>query len=147
MKRLRFMIAVLSLAFLLALWSCGKKAPPVFQEKEFFSRVVDLRGEWIGEELYLKGALRGVEGSGSAASPVGCRLFYSKYPAENPPCSGCPIEYHGYHEFGQEVVETGDLSLRVPGGIKGGILFFKVHLLGPGGSVGPASNRVRVADE
>ena len=145
MKITRSIIPFLYLTILLSFWACGKKAPPVLSNKEFSSKVVNLRGERTREGLILKGSIRNLNEANSEVSPIkGCRLYYGQYSHKNPPCDGCPIQYIDYLEFGPEVVKEKDFLCVVPADIKGEICIFKVHLIGSGGTVGPPSNMVRV---
>ena len=126
--------------------ACGKKGPPFLPHREFSVRVFDLKGEWVRGDFFLKGNIKGPMGQKKAVDVVkGCRVYYARYPFENPPCDGCPVTYHGYHEFGREVITPDGFLCKVPGTLKGQIHFFKVHLIGPDDSVGPSSNRVQVA--
>ena len=132
-------------AILLSSWACGLKRPPTLPQKAFTIKVINLRSEWIEEDLFLKADINGFEEADPEAGLVrGCRVYYRQYPLENPPCTGCPIDYAGYHEFGPEVVTAKGFSCRMPEMVKGEIYFFKVHLIGPDGAVGPPSNRIRV---
>ena len=139
------------LVFLLAWPACGKKGSPFLHREEFSVRVVDLKAEWVKEYVFLKGKISGpggLLGPKQAMDLVkGAKVYYGQYPLENPPCAGCPIKYHGFHGFGPEVLTEKGFLCKVPGKKKGEIYFFKVHLIGPEGAVGPTSERVRVVLE
>ena len=148
MNHVRLIMPFLFLGILLASASCGKKAPPFLPKKEFSAKVVNLRGERVNGYIFLKGDVNGLEGPKEAMEQVrGCRVYYAQYPLKDPPCDGCPIEYHGHHTFGPEVITEEGFFCRVPGKIKGQIYFFKVDLIGPDETVGPPSERVKVVVE
>jgi hypothetical protein len=77
----------------------------------------------------------------------GCRVYYAQYPLDNAPCAGCPIEYHGYQEFGPEVITEQGFFCKVPAEISGQVYFLKVRLIGPEQTEGPSSDTVRVMVE
>lgn len=146
MNTTRLMSAFLLLSVFLIVLACGKKGPPFLPHEEFSVRVLDLKGEWVRGDFFLKGDIRDLKGQKKAVDMVtGCRVYYGRYPFENPPCDGCPITYQGYHEFGREVITGEGFFCKMPGTIKGQIHFFKVHLIGPDDSVGPSSDSIRVA--
>jgi hypothetical protein len=124
---------------------CGKKGDPTIPRKGYDARIEQLTGAWKGEFIELRGELRGVEDPEEAReNSRGCRVYYGIYDLNEPPCEGCPVKYHGYHEFGVEVITDEGFACKVPGKVKDGLYFFKVHLIGPDGNLGPASNRTRV---
>ncbi len=148
MNKTRLIIPLLFLALFLTVSSCGKKGPPFVPRKEFSVKIVDLKGEWVKGDLFLKGDIHRPMEPEKAVGPVkGCRVYYARYTLEDSPCAGCPIEYQGYYELGPEVITAEGFFCKVPGEIKRQISFFKVHLTGPEGVVGPPSNRVRVVME
>lgn len=148
MKNDRILIILLCLGILLTAPTCGKKGPPFLPQKELSVKVADLTGEWVEEYILLKGNINGLKETEKAMDLVkGCRVYYGEYTLDNPPCEGCPIEYHGYHGFGPEVVTEERFLCRVPGKIQKRIYYFKIHLIGSGGVIGPPSNRIRVAVE
>jgi len=139
------MVPSLFLGVLLIVVSCGKKAPPFLPTKEFSPKITNLKGEWVGGVVLLRGDISGPTGSKKDTDPVkGCRVYYGQYPLKNPPCAGCPIKYDGYHEFGPEVVTGKGLFCKVPARMKEQIYFFKVHLIGPYNAVGPPSDRIQL---
>lgn len=145
MTRLSLPLLILLLGVLLVSPMCGKKAPPFLPKKTFSLKVSDLKGEWKEGYIFLKGGIDDPGGGKEALSEVeGARVYYAQYPLKNPPCETCPIKYQGYHGFGPEVIEEGGFSCRVPGKVKGQIYFFKVHLIGKDGSMGPTSERIRL---
>ena len=142
----RLATALLLLGFLTAGLSCGKKGPPFVPPKEAFdARVSDLQGEWSGGYALLRGKITATREE--RARLEGCRVAIGIYPASDPPCDGCPIEFRDQTEFGRESLGDGALFCRVSAGEKGQIYFFRVSLVGPKGILGPPSNAVRVEAE
>ena len=145
MKPIRFLMMGILAACLLAAGACGKKGDPTIPQKGFSAGVRDLAGAWDGNFIVLRGALEGVSGPADARDRVqGCRVYYGAYDPEEPPCEDCPVRYHGYHEFGVEVITGEGFDCNVPGKLRDTLYFFKVHLIGPEGQLGPPSNRIRV---
>jgi predicted small lipoprotein YifL len=141
----RFMSAFILLSLFLNVLACGRKGPPFLPRKEFPVRVTDLEGDWVRGDYFLKGDITDLTGQKTAVDMItGCRVYYGRYPLGNPPCDGCPITYQGYYEFGREVITEEGFFCKAPGIIQGQINFFKVHLIGPDGSVGPSSDSVQV---
>ena len=145
----RIFILSLCIGIISLFTACGKKAPPSAPQNTFNVSVANLRGEWIGENLFLIGELRGVPKGKKAKSLIqGGRVYYGKYPMDNPPCDDCPISYQGYDDYGPEVIIDNGFSCRMTEEFKKGqITFYKVHLIGPNGSIGPPSDRVRVVEK
>ncbi|MDY7034958.1 MAG: hypothetical protein SV375_02175 [Thermodesulfobacteriota bacterium] len=142
------MILFVFLGVFLMSMGCGKKDPPFLPKKEFPLEVVDLKADWVNSYIFLKGKIRGPDGFIGPEKAVGLikgsRVYYAKYPLKDPPCAGCPIEYHGHHGFGPEVIAKEGFFCRVPGKMRGQIYFFKVHLIGQDETVGPPSLKIRV---
>ena len=148
MNNARFLVSFCVLGILLAILACGKKGPPFLSKKEFSARVIDLTGEWVKGDIFLKGNISSALGSKEGRGLIkGSRVYYGRYPLENPPCAGCPTEFHGYYTFGEEVIKEERFLCRVPGEIQGNVYFFKVKLVGAGGAIGPPSNMVKVVVE
>jgi hypothetical protein len=134
--------------FFLSISACGIKAPPALPTQEFTLKIQDLRSEWRQGDLYMVGLVNGSEGSANNIDLIkGCRLYYANYSRNAQPCSGCPIDYHGFYEFGRDVISSKQFSAEVPKKLMGQISFFKVHLIGSNGAIGPSSNAVRVNAE
>jgi hypothetical protein len=128
--------------FCLPLFSCGKKAAPFLPVKGANPRVTGLQGEWKGDYVLLTGQIQ--DSSGAGGSIEGCRVYYAIYPQDQPPCEGCPIEYKGFQIFGKEVMTPTGFACKMPGIERENIYYFEVRVMGPKGSLGPPSNRVRV---
>ena len=129
----------------LAIVACGKKAPPFLSENRFSAGVTELTAEWDKGEILLKGSISPVPESGGVADRIkGSRVYYAQYPLEDTPCAECPIEFHGFDTFGQEVIVEEHFVCRVPGRNQGKVHFFKVHLIGAQDTMGPPSNTVKV---
>ncbi len=146
MKGLRWPILWLLVAALGAGAGCGKKGDPSLPEKKgFTARVENLFGAWEGPFIELRGDLAGIADPDEAARRLqGCRVYYGAYDPAEPPCETCPVRYHGYHEFGPDTVAPGGFLCKIPGKRKDALYFFKVHMIGPEGGLGPASERVKV---
>lgn len=148
MSRFLFLSSVMLSLFFLTITACGVKAPPSLPRQEFPLKVEDLQSEWRNRNLYLSGFISGLKESEGVLDLIkGCRLFYAGYSFKAQPCDGCPIDYHGFHDFGHEVISLNGLALEVPKKLIGEVSFFKVHLKGPKGTLGSASNIVKVETE
>ena len=142
------------LVFLSVLWSllaivaCGKKAPPFLSENRFSAEVTGLTAEWDKGEILLKGSISPVPESGGIVDHIkGSKVYYAQYLPEDTPCTECPIEFHGFDTFGQEVIAEEDFVCRVPARNQGRVHFFKVHLIGAQNAMGPPSNTVKLVVE
>jgi len=125
--------------------SCGKKAPPFLRQREPLSaRVVDLEGKWVGDDIVLRGIMREEGANPERKTITGLRVYYAEYPLASPPCEGCPLEFEGYRDFGREVLTDGGVEFTVKGKNKERIYYFKAHLMGDKGLVGPPSNIAKV---
>jgi hypothetical protein len=114
----------------------------------FSAGVNNLTGEWDQGEILLKGSILPSQESGETADSVkGARVYYAQYSLEDAPCAECPVTFHGYHALDQEVIVGGGFLCRMPGNNQGEVYFFKVHLMGAQGAMGPPSNTVRVIVE
>jgi hypothetical protein len=132
------------LVVLLAGLGCGRKGPPIWKSEPFPLRVerfvvevragrAELQGEIVapgGETERLKDA-------------VALRVYHTWYPADAPPCDGCPIDYPGYETHAIPGLERGRFLLEVPLKRKG-IHYLELRAMGRRGEAGPISNRVKV---
>jgi hypothetical protein len=144
----RLLAFLFILGSVLIIAACGKKAPPFLSENDFHAGVNHLSGEWDEGEILLKGPISPPLESGKDADIIrGARIYYAQYPLENAPCDDCPIEFHGFDTLDQEVIIEGDFRYCVPGKEQGNVYFFKVHLMGAEGTMGPPSNTVRIIVE
>ena len=133
---------------LLAIAACGKKAPPFLPQSAFTVRVNDLIGEWDKGEILLKGPiLPSLESEETADSVKGARVYYAQYSLEDAPCADCPVPFHEYEIFDQEVIVEGDFLCHMPCKDQGTVYFFRVHLIGAQGAMGPPSKTVRITVE
>jgi len=138
--RLEWLFPALMLLLSLPLISCGKRGDPFIPPPQGEDlRVTGLRGEWKGEFVLLSGRVR--EPIGEVA---GLRAYYAAYPLDQAPCEGCPIQYQGFQSFGPDVIKGNGFSCRIADIRPGNVYFFEVRVLGPGGGLGPGSNRVQV---
>ena len=145
MKRKLASFFVIFGVVLLVSSGCGKKGPPFIPQKAFSLKVDKLRSELKDSFVVLKGQIVSPPGKRNDISDVtGCRVYHSWYAPEDPPCEGCPIDYPGYQEIKGEMhsgeIFSCELSLKK----RNGIHFFKVHLIGQKGVVGPPSNRAKL---
>lgn len=141
MKIARFLAFLCALGILMATLACGKKGDPFLPQKEVSAKVTNLRGEREKGNILLRGEIRGPK------DVQGARVYYAQFPLEAPPCEGCPIEYQGHQSFGAEVVAEEGFLCTVPVKVQGQVYFFRVNLIGPGGRMGPPSERVKVVVE
>ena len=124
--------------------ACGKKGPPTLPVRSFSARVVDLKGERVGNDIVLKGNLTGLGGPEQEGSAPGVRVYFAQFPLENPPCADCPIEFQDFYNLGPEVIKEEGFSYRLKERPTGQTYFFRVHIIGPNGTLGPPSNQVQV---
>jgi hypothetical protein len=141
----RIFVCLVVALLLLAPTSCGRKAKPFLSQKSTNATVLDLKGAWQAGYVELRGTVSDSLSSGSALT--GARVHYAVYPANDPPCDGCPIEFEGFHTYGSEVIQEGRFYCKIPGALKGNVYYFEVRLLGEKGSLGPLSNRAKVVVE
>ncbi len=150
MIRYRLFALLLSLGVLVlvSMGACGKKAPPFLPQKAFLTKVIGLQGEWVQGEIQLTGDVYQPEGENRDFPRInGCRVYYTSFSSENPPCEGCPIQYRDYYEYGEEVITSKGFHCKIPAADKDLIYLLKVHLTGPNNTLGPASDIVRVEGE
>jgi len=140
--RARIILSLFLLGVFLALPGCGKKGPPFVPQKSFGWSVQELKAEWADGYFQLRGGLP--QPDKAEQMVAGCRVHYGEYPLDKAPCETCPIEFHGYHGFGSEVVSGGSFLCKVPGKKRGHVYYFMVQLVGPEGQLGPPSQQVRV---
>jgi hypothetical protein len=142
----RLTTGALVLAVLIASGACGKKAPPTMPrpEKPFECRVFDLQAEWQKGHIFLRGDIEGLRSPEEREQIIGARILYAEFPLDDAPCETCPVDYHGYHEYGSEVATADGFHCRVPAKKREHVYFLEVRLIGPEGVLGPSSNRVMV---
>ena len=127
---------------------CGKKADPFIPKESFNPRVKALVGYWEGDAIVLKGKVDyPEEKEGSKDTILGLRIYYASYPEKSPPCPGCPIQYQGITNFGPEVIVGDAFDCTLKPGKRDQLYMIKVHLIGPGGALGPASDILSIAAE
>jgi len=138
-------LAVFAAALMALLPACGKKGPPFLPEKKLLLRVDQVEGKWRDGRAFLEGYVGG--GEEQISGVTGCRVYHAWYPADNPPCEGCPIEMSGFKEINEKIISGDRFSCDVPGVEKKGIWFFEVRLIGRSGAVGPPSDRIKLKIE
>jgi len=140
----RFLIFVSAILISLSP-ACGKKAPPFVPEKKLTAKVDRLTGTWKNGEVRLEGYIADDDKRRSDVS--GCRVYHAWYPAQHPPCEGCPIEMTGFKEITDARVSGDRFVCDIPGVEKKGLWFFEVRLIGGSGAVGPPSERIKLKIE
>lgn len=86
--------------------------------------------------------------SGETANLVkGARVYYAQYSPEEAPCAECPVAFHEYEVFDQEVIVEGEFLCLMPENEQGKVYFFRVRLIGAEGAMGPPSNTIKIAVE
>ncbi|RLB12497.1 MAG: hypothetical protein DRG39_01790 [Deltaproteobacteria bacterium] len=144
---MRYILKGLCLVFVIVLFlGCGKKSPPFLPKSRLPFRVTFLEAEKKGNMLILRGEVVGKEGKkGFKLSDIrGCRVYYTRYGFKNLPCESCPIYYGEFKDIEGKVVKDKDFYCEIGWMNKKGIYFIRVRLLGPGISIGPPSNRVKI---
>lgn len=144
MKVARLVLSVLLLGGLLIIPACGKKGPPTLPVRSVSARVVDLKGERIGNDIVLEGNVTGLGGQGQQSSVTGVRVYYAQFPLENQPCVDCPIKYQDFYDLGSEVIKEKGFSYRLKERPIGQTYFFRVNIIGPNGTLGPPSIQIQV---
>jgi len=130
---------------LLALVTCGKKAPPFLPERVMPLRVAKLKAGWEKGAVVLRGSVVGPQGrSREGGDVIGCRVYHARYPKKDAPCEECPIEYGGFKVIKGEVITEKEFYCPVPGIDTKGIHFFEVRLIGTDGAVGAPSTRAKL---
>ena len=128
--------------------ACGKKAPPFFAQKQLAAYLVDLSAEQTERRsILLRGRIQGVRDPNGIRELEGARVLYARYPIEDPPCEDCPIEYRAYQDLGVEAFTADGFQGELPVQQEPQIYFLKVLLIGNGGALGPASDRVKIVTE
>jgi len=130
---------------LLALITCGKKAPPFLPEKIMPLKVAKLEAASEKGNVVLRGSIVDPEGKSRKGDDViGCRVYHARYPVDDPPCEGCPITYDGFKVIKGEVTKEKEFYCPLPEMETKGIHFFEVRLIGKNGAIGTASNRAKL---
>ncbi len=145
MKRKQLLFLIVSGLILFSQISCGRKGPPFVPKEGVRLRVAQLKGEWKEGEVVLKGRVAVPRGGEKELSRItGCRVYYARYSADNPPCETCPVKYKSFTEIKGEVIRGGRFSCRIGKQRRKGLHFFEVRLIGKSGTPGPSSNRVKL---
>ena len=147
MKKGAFVLVFFA-GILVLLSGCGLKRSLSLPQKTIPLHVVGLSGQWKDGAAFLTGKITGGKGGdGSLYAVTGGRVLYAWYPLENPPCEGCPMDYTGYEEVGEEAVTEGAFRAHLQVRRRRGILYFVVRLTGPDNAVGPVSERAKLVSE
>ena len=144
--RYRTGILLVTLAAIsMALFTCGKKAPPFLPERTMPLRVGHLEAGRESGTVILRGSIIGPQGiSFKNKDIIGCRVYHVWYSLTDAPCEGCPINYRGFKEIKGEVTQKGKFYCPFPGIEKKGFHFFEVQLIGKNGALGARSNRTKL---
>jgi hypothetical protein len=128
-------------------WGCGKKAPP-FAPKANETvplRVAGLEATEQGGRIVLSGMVALLRDR-HEKQPVSrsCRVYHVWYPADNPPCEGCPISFTTYGEVTPHI--SGDGRFQCDTGVKAipGMHYFMVRLVDSGDLAGAPSDRAKL---
>ncbi len=141
-------VVIILLSILFVITGCGKKGPPFLPEKVISLRVDRLSADWKNGTFQFLGGIAGPQDEIDASSSIkGCRIFYAFYPADNPPCEDCPIDYTVFKEIEDTLINESQFLCNVSGEKKKGIYFFKVRLIGQEGEIGPDSDRAKLVIE
>ncbi len=140
----RRMAAVILTGVLFWANACGKKAPPFLPQEQVEAHVVDLDAEQTERGILLRGRIQGLKDPNGIRELDGARVLYARYPIEDPPCEDCPIEYRAYQDLGAEALRADHFQGELPVQPDPQIYFLKVLLIGKGGALGPASDRVKI---
>ena len=143
----RLVLSSLLLGGLLVTPACGKKGPPTLPVRPVSIKVVDLKGDRVGNDIVLEGNFTGLGGPGKESRATGVRVYFAQFPMENPPCAGCPIEYQDHDNLGPEVIKKEGFLYRLKERSLGQTYFFRVNIIGPDGTLGPSSNQAQVTME
>ena len=145
MKRWEALASCMICLYVFAFAGCGKKGPLSLPKVVMPFAVTQLTAELEDSTVFFRGKIVGQKGQEvSLQDIVGCRIYHTRYAADNPPCEACPIEYQLYKEIKGEVIEDENFFCRVACPKKEGLHFFRIRLIGPDNSVGPPSNMAKI---
>ena len=149
-KKAQVFLLLFALVFI-TIPSCGQKKPPFIPKKEITLRVNALTNIWRNGEVILRGRFVNLKGQPVSKKDIsditGCKVYYTHYPIEDPPCEGCPLKFNNFREIKGNVVIKGNFYVKFPGIKQRGIYFFKVCLIDRNKAVGPPSNRTKLVLE
>jgi predicted small lipoprotein YifL len=134
----RDMFRILALgAMLLALWSCGKKGPPVAPRQLPPPQVVDLAAELQGQTITLHWT-QPME----RAQAAGFRIYRAATALDNSACTDCPLLFQ---KTGEMEAMAGRRAYRFSEVVKPGFRYtYKVRPYFTFGGQGPYSNPATV---
>lgn len=150
MRLNRFIMCIVLLGAFTLPAGCGKKAPPFLPKpgEAFSLQVEGLKAVTAGDQIRLTGrVVVSRSHRWKQADVVACRVFHVRYPLDSPPCEGCPISFTAYKEVRPDLSGNGRFLCATTVKKKPGIHYFMVQLVGPGGTVGTASNRAKLIVE
>jgi len=129
------------MALLIFSAGCGKKAPPFLPEQKIPAKVDQLSGQYEDGRIRLSGQ---ISGDDKGVKATGCRIYHAWYPADDPPCEGCPIEMIPFTEPGETQIADHRFACDIPSGNREGIWYLQVFLVDDKGAEGPPSERIRL---
>ena len=127
--------------------SCGRKTTLYVPRHKLPFRVIYPEAEKRNGIWIIEGDIAGEKKGYRLSDIIGCRIYYSRYSFENPPCEGCPIYLGRSKEIKKRVIKDGRFFLRLPWIKKSGIYFFRIRLLGKGNSIGPPSELIKIEEK
>ncbi len=134
---------VLFLVIFLAI-SCGRKTTLYVPRHKLPFRVIYPEAKRKDGIWVIEGEISGRKKGYSLSDIVGCKIYYSRYSFENPPCEECPVYLGRSKEIRKNVIRDGKFFLELPWVKKEGIYFLRIRLLGNGNSIGPASEIIKI---
>jgi hypothetical protein len=121
-------------------WACGKKAPPIPPKRPPLPQPMALEGWREGNRVRLSWR-QGQSGQGIC----GYAVLRAQWPADQPPCDGCPLIFK---EVGTLTVEPDVEQVEFTDLIGTDFVYsYKVQPIGSSGDRGPDSNRIVMAPE
>ena len=146
MKKRNYFILIAVAFGLILILSCGRKGPPFIPKKQVPHRVKELKGEWVKDGVLLRGKVSGSRDEEDEGLEItGCKVYYAWYSTEDAPCEGCPINFEELRNIRGDVVKGSRFECLIPDIMKKGVHFFRVHLIGSNGEIGPGSNSVKMS--
>ena len=125
--------------------ACGKKAPPFLSKGQCLLQLTTLNGTFKDGDVELSGKLQALDGKKFNANNIhGCRIYHALYSFKNPPCEGCPIDYHHYTDVKGDLISKNIFLCKFKNIDKQGLHFFKLHLMDNLGHMGPPSPQLKL---
>lgn len=133
-------LMIITCLLMLGPWGCGKKAPPVPPKRPPLPQPTTLKGFMDGNRIRLTWQ-QGESGQGV----TGYAVMRAQWPADQPPCDGCPLIFR---EVGTLTVEPDVEAFEFNDLLQTGQVYsYKVLPIGSSGDRGSASNRIVLPPE